>query len=524
MFTLKRSIGMSTSTARARHLALVTPPSTSKPAFLHRRGTWYYFKRKVPADCRDLFGGQRQLWKSLGTDQLEKAKVMLAVEVTEFDLAVARHRRERATRAAGVIPLTRRRGASALDASTVVGDDLAGAAGPSVDVLRAIEAAFSQLRGLLGAPVAPAPAPSPEFAMRPQAAPKQVSASTSQRGRIQPTLLHLFEDWKRKQTRPRTIGAVQNAVLEFHELHGSLAVEAINRQHARDYRDALVERQLSEGTIENRLGFLSTLVRHGQTEMVEHVLANPFERIEIYGGQGVRTPKDRRAFDVGELNLVYASKLYTENARPQGQTAEAAYWAPLLGPFVGARIEEVAQLRIDDIQRVNGSWCLRICDLGDEQNVKNMGSFRRVPVHDTLIRLGFLKYVAEQARAGAERVFPSLSNQNTNRIWSNALGKWWNRYIDGLGLSDPRLDYHSFRYSFRQQCSLCGIENETRDALTGHWVGNSDSGRTYMKAENRQYPYPKLVAAMNLLRYEELRVSHLFVNEPMAGVEDALLR
>ncbi|MBW8830277.1 MAG: hypothetical protein JF606_12735 [Burkholderiales bacterium] len=50
---------MSTSAARANHLALVSPPSTSKPPFLHRRGLRYYFKRKVPADCRELFGGQR---------------------------------------------------------------------------------------------------------------------------------------------------------------------------------------------------------------------------------------------------------------------------------------------------------------------------------------------------------------------------------------------------------------------------------------------------------------------------------
>lgn len=93
---------MSTSAARANHLALVSHTTASKPPFLHRRGPWYYFKRKVPSDCRELFGGQRQLWKSLGTDQLEKAKVMLAVEVTEFDLAVAHHRKGRAARAAGV--------------------------------------------------------------------------------------------------------------------------------------------------------------------------------------------------------------------------------------------------------------------------------------------------------------------------------------------------------------------------------------------------------------------------------------
>lgn len=38
---------MSTSAARANHLALVSTTSASKPPFLHRRGRLCYFKRKV---------------------------------------------------------------------------------------------------------------------------------------------------------------------------------------------------------------------------------------------------------------------------------------------------------------------------------------------------------------------------------------------------------------------------------------------------------------------------------------------
>jgi len=59
MSTRQRSIDMSTSAARANHLALVRP--TAKSSFLHRRGPRHCFKRKVPADRRELFGGQRQL-------------------------------------------------------------------------------------------------------------------------------------------------------------------------------------------------------------------------------------------------------------------------------------------------------------------------------------------------------------------------------------------------------------------------------------------------------------------------------
>jgi integrase len=524
-----------------RRLELVRTAARGKsPQYLSKRGTTYYFVRKIPADALEAFHGHSSLvTKSLGTALLEKAKVLLAVEVTEFDLTLANHRRQRAADSAEHADASVPR----LDRIALVGQ--VPALGPQeqerLDLVRTLEANLAQLRSMtVGATSEPGVKPRQSFPAAPQ--PRSVaagrplgrlvpgfpateaSARNPRHGKIKPTMLHLFEDWKRKQTRPRTINAVAAAVLEFRELHGPMPVESLNRQHARDYRDQLIERQLAKRTVENRLGFLATLMRHGMTEMVEHLSANPFERIDLTGAKGKRPPKNRRAYAVRELNLLFASKLYTGQYCPGGQALEAAYWVPLLGPFVGARIEELCQVRIEDVQRVNGVWCLRICDLDEQQKIKNVGSFRRVPLHETVIRCGFLVHVAAMAAAGHSRVFPSLKNENVNTTFSNALGKWYGRYLETIGLSDKSLDYHSFRYAFRQQCSLCGIENEVRDALTGHWVSKTDSGRTYMKAENRQYPFPKLVTAMKELRYDELRMSHLFVPEPMAGVELALLR
>jgi integrase len=482
----------SSSTAR-RHLALVPTTNGALPRYLFKRNGVYYFKRKIPVDVAHGFPEySEQVWKTLDTSWLEAAKVSLAVEVTEFELKVAQLRRERAMQQAAVrlalVEPTTRKSSEPPSAKPVV-----------------------------------VVATSPERVVSPPHV-TVTSAPPKPSGPGRPSMLHLFEDWRRKQTRHRTINAVEAAVLEFRTLHGPLAVEDITKTHARAYRDSLVERQLSKGTVENRLGFLATLVRHGMKEMVEQLGVNAFERIEVTAGRGMRRPKDRRAYEVAELNILFASRLYTDGYRPAGQVVDAAYWAPLLGPFVGARIEEVCQLRVEDVQRVNGTWCIRICDLAPDQNIKTLGSFRRVPLHDAVIRSGFLLYAAEMARAGHERLFPTLSNENANRIYSNSVGKWFGRYLESVGLVDHRLDYHSFRYTFRQQASLCGIDNEVRDALTGHWLSNSDSGRTYMKAENRQYPFPKLVAAMGQLRYDELRISHLFVDEPLEGVEEALIR
>jgi hypothetical protein len=288
-----------------RHLELVGTTARGKsPQYLSRRGATFYFVRKIPADARDAFPGHSSLvTKSLGTHLLEKAKVLLAVEVTEFDLTVANHRRQQAVQSAEQADASVRR----LDRLALVGQ--APVLGPQeqerLDLVRTLEANLERLRSMTVG-VSPAPGANPRQSSPMVSPPRNVAAGQALRkphpgggpasetaprgprhGKIKPTMLHLFEDWKRKQDRPRTINAVAAAVLEFRELHGPMPVESLNRQHARDYRDQLIERELSKRTVENRLGFLSTLMRHGMTEMVEHLTGNPFERIDLTGAKGV---------------------------------------------------------------------------------------------------------------------------------------------------------------------------------------------------------------------------------------------
>ena len=511
-----------------------TQPPGKLPMYMHRRGRFYYFKRKIPADLMSVYGdGREQMWKALGTSLFEKAKVMLAVEVSEFDFAVAKHRRQIAAKTAGV-PVRAADSKKAETSVTVTGAFTLEQQA-HIALVRSIEESIQKLVSMMpgghavagmsaATPIAP-PASARAKLQGPhvRAKPATQTSTDPDYGARKPTLLHLYEDWRLKQTRERSAKAMLRTVHEFRDIHGSLAVESITRQHARDYRDLLTERGLAKDTVENKIGFLATLVRHGMVEIVEDLLRNPFEKIAVTGGAGVRPKKNRRAYEIQELNQIFAGGLYTGELKVKGQVLEAAYWLPLLGPFVGARIEEICQLRVEDVHRVNGVWCLRICDLDEEQKIKNDGSFRRVPLHEDVIRCGFLRHVAQMKLAGHDRIFPSLLNDNENGVFSNAAGKWFGRYLDSVGLSDHRLDYHSYRYFFRQQCSLCGVEEEPRDALTGHWVGKSDSGRTYMKGENAQYPFPKLVDAIGRLRYDDLRISHLYMANPMAGVVEALI-
>lgn len=516
------------------------PRAETLPKYMARRGRMLYFKRKIPSDVAHGFpqlGGQ--VWKALGTDLVSQARVLLAVEVTEFELTVAQLRLEKARQAVGgALPLQREAGALLSGApsgasrvhETGHGHPRAASAEHHALPAKTVQDPDGPGSVRKPTPTSPTERQGSQGSRRAQEAKGAAACNVATFAPVgtsrdrRPQLLHLFEDWRQTQTRPRTISAVQSVVMDFRVQFGPMAVEDITRAHVRAFRDVLVERKLSRLTIENRLGYLSTLIRHGMREVVDHLALNPFENVNVVAAEGSRPPKDRRAYNMAELNQLLSSRVYTEGYRPRGQVSEAAYWLPLLGPFVGARVEELCQLRVDDIQRVNGVWCIRLCDLGTDQRMKTPSSFRRVPMHQTIIDCGFLRHVTSMALQGHERVFPSLSNRNAHGVFSNAMGKWFARYLDDVGLSDSRLDFHSFRYTFRQQCSLCGIDNEVRDALTGHWLTRSDAGRTYMRGENRQYPFPKLVQAIEMLRYDELRIGHLLVEDPMAGVEEALLR
>ncbi len=537
------------------------------PYLFLRHGT-YYFKRKVPSDVRHGFPEFRsgQLFRSLGTGLLSQAKMLLAVEVTEFELRVAQIRREMAQQQVLVRAAQAResyvRRSSQEDSKPPMLATLPGNGASSFSYQLPWGAAVTWPTLNLPQPVhpphgkvgearagtrttarrtsgrSPSTASPAERALETAlgatktAHPRPVastSAASTGPARIKrdtvaasTTMLHLYESWKLTQTRARTLATVHASVMEFRTQHGPLPVAAITKTHARAYRDLLIERGLSKRSIENRLGHLSTLVRFGMRELIEDHPLNPFERIDIVGATGLYPAKERRAYTVAELNTIFGSRLYTADYRPGGQVTDAAYWLPILGPFVGARIEELCQLRIEDVQRINGSWCIRICDLGEGQNVKTLSSFRRVPLHQAVIRSGFLAYAARMAAVGHERIFPTLSNDNANGTDSNAPGKWYARYLDTIGMTDRRLDYYSYRYTLRQQMSLCGVQNETRDALTGHWISNTDSGRTYMKAEQRQYPYPLLAEAVGKLQYDGLKVEHLYVDEPLQGTERLL--
>ena len=63
------------------------------------------------------------------------------------------------------------------------------------------------------------------------------------------------------------------------------------------------------------------------------------------------------------------------------------FWLPLLALFTGARMEEMCQLRANQVIQVDGVWCLKIAQDYPDQSVKTAED-RIVPLHPFLILNG----------------------------------------------------------------------------------------------------------------------------------------
>ncbi|MEF2062391.1 DUF6538 domain-containing protein [Comamonas sp. GCA5] len=176
--------------------------------------------------------------------------------------------------------------------------------------------------------------------------------------------------------------------------------------------------------------------------------------IEYLGDQEEDVNK-QRAFKPAELVRLFAGpELQGFAADP---TQHDKYWLPMLGLFTGARVNELCQLnpQMDIVQDAeSGVWHLWInavteADKGIRKSVKT-GDSRKVPVHKTLLALGFVEHVTRLKAAGARRLFPSWKPSKGRA--SGEAEKWFRQFLRDVGLWDdtPKaklLGMHAFRHT-----------------------------------------------------------------------------
>lgn len=269
---------------------------------------------------------------------------------------------------------------------------------------------------------------------------------------------------------------------------------------------------LSPATVNAYLAALTTLFQYALRE--GHVKADLTARLLVR--DNVRPEDKRLPFEADDLKAIFSGPLYVGcvddgdgYAQPgPNRPRRGRFWVPLIALFSGLRLGEVCQLTEDDIIVIGEHTLIRVTDTPDRtKSLKTPSARRNVPVHDELIKLGFLDYVTDirAAHPPGTRLFPELTLASTGYASDN-FSKWFARFLDGRGIKDRRKAFHSFRHAFRDRLRAAGVPEERAQALGG-WAGQG-TDKAYGQS-------PVVLAAilseeMAKVSYPELDLSSLY--------------
>nr|WP_172727694.1 site-specific integrase [uncultured Acidovorax sp.] len=307
-----------------------------------------------------------------------------------------------------------------------------------------------QRRDLMGLSAAPAPHALPH----PQA-PQQPTTPTNGK-----KISDAYDAWVTiRQAPERTQQTYKRHADQFVALMGDLPLHTVSRTMGIEFRDKLqawaIEKAKTATTADNILVSLRALFNVARDK--GWLTSNPLERLRVRIGG--KESEGREPWTKEELGLIFSDPLWTKHAIPTDKKAgkEAAYWIPLIACYTGARLSEIAQLWTDNVATEAGREAFEFkANAQRGQKLKNLGSWRAVPMHPELIRLGFCKYVQSLLEG---ELFPHLPKAGKNGA-GGQFGKWFGTFKSAKGFTSPAKSFHSFRHLVATELRLgvCAAE------------------------------------------------------------------
>lgn len=181
-------------------------------------------------------------------------------------------------------------------------------------------------------------------------------------------------------------------------------------------------------------------------------------------GKRKATARDRGLTDE-EAAIILAATLAPPQGRLSRERSFAQRWIPWICAYTGARVNEISQLRGEDVMRQDGIWAILITP---EAGSVKTGVARTVPLHPHLIEQGFVAAIngiegplffdPARHRGGKD------GNPQYKKVGEH-LAKW----VRELGVTRTTVwPDHGWRHRFKTQARLVGMDPETRDAIQGH--------------------------------------------------------
>ncbi|MBM0169169.1 site-specific integrase [Altererythrobacter sp. C41] len=353
---------------------------------------------------------------------------------------------------------------------------------------------------------------------------RQIKARDAAKAKAGESLVELFDQWAEEMLakgakRPDTVNQDRKVIRQFAAFVGlDREVRSITPLEVADYRDTmrkLPPKWMSKKLLRD-LDMRAAAVKARELGLPRTAFTNVNKHLSTisplfkwlagqpkWAGLGnpctglfhpkVKGKNPRPPFTTDDLNVILQSPLFTgfqadgkEHVPGEQRAHDWRYWIPLVAMFTGARIGEVAQLRLGDVRQERGVWFVHIRHDSGEGLATKSGKSRPAALHSMLESLGFLAFhERELERAGndlAAPLFPELAPNARGQI-SGTPSRWWRDYLVAIGVKDPSVEggdgfgSHSFRHTLadrlRDEAEL--LDTEIAVCL-GHSISSTTSG------------------------------------------------
>jgi integrase len=476
------------------------------PSHLHRRGAVYYTRLVVPPRLRSIIG-RSDLGCSLGVKDLAEAKRRLPIWLLEAQATLAAAEAKLAASETAP-PMGARLSPEARwsRAQFEYEEELAAIqmqeAFEEAELLEQAEALEQRLKQS-DTPLTPAERAA-DFLIRDMAeqrdgyrrryrrrkfgnnrdtessaTPAVAMVDSSKADRSKATILGIFEGYAGQDgSNPETVKQFRAILKHLIAFLGHDDADRVTHADLVRWREFLLVEPVKDGkpraakTInDSYLSAVSTTFRYGRNQLL--VATNP--TAELAKVRSSNTPALReRDFNKVEQRIILEAALVPAGGKLSPERVFARRWVPWLCAYTGARVNEMTQLRRQDVNEIEGVWTIRITP--EAGNVKNKQA-RTVPLHEHLIEQGFLAAIRD--KQGPLFYNPGNARGEGGRGQHKKVGMFLANWVRSeLGITDPDImPNHAWRHTFKTIYQEVGIEERAADYIQGH--ASKGQGRRY---------------------------------------------
>jgi integrase len=306
---------------------------------------------------------------------------------------------------------------------------------------------------------------------------------------------YLEETKRQKDLREKTIVEYRSVLEMMVEIIGDFPINELSQKHGRLFSSSIEKlppRRKFDGRYKNKsikeiikmdvkltmdTRTINTLIQRCSTWLNWVIKKGYYEDRNVFHGKSISSKKGksvitRQPFNEKQLKLIFGKNYLDRSLNSPSHCKFVFYWVGILGLFHGTRLQETTQLHINDIYPLRKIWVIDINDKTKDKKLKTLHSNRIIPLHQTLIDLGFLDYIRILEQNGKERLFHELTLGRDG--YTKNPSKFFNDYLRELGIKSPtkKYDFHSLRHT----CNNSLIQNDVFEEYRNDYLGWGQTG------------------------------------------------